>query len=123
MLHLLFVTDFLYSVFEKYPITGYVFSGMFILSLAFLFVKRMQELGLEKIRKSVYEGFLYAEHIFKKGDNKAKFNYVVEVAKNALPTPFNAFITEKLLREVIQLWFDLVKDLLDDGKVNRSKKK
>lgn len=123
MLYFLFFVSAINGLFEKYPITGYVFLGAVVLGLAFVFVKRMQELGLERIREIVYQAFLKAEHTFQHGDNKAKFDYVIEVAKNALPSPFNMFITEKLLREVVQLWFDLVKDLLDDGKINLSKRK
>ena len=35
--------------------------------------------------------------------------------------PFSMFITQDLLKKVVQLWFDLVKDLLDDGKMNGTK--
>ena len=81
-------------------------------------VKFMQTIGMEKVRKTVYHAFVEAENLFRQGDNKTKFEYVVDIAKKAVPAPFNLFITEKLLREVVQLWFDLCKDLLDDGKMN-----
>ena len=81
-------------------------------------VKIMQTIGMEKVRKTVYQSFIEAENRFKQGDNKAKFEYVVNVAKKAIPAPFNLFITETLIRDVIQLWFDLCKDLLDDGRMN-----
>ena len=81
-------------------------------------VKIMQTIGMEKVRKTVYASFVEAENRFKKGDNKTKFEYVVNVAKKSIPAPFNLFITETLIRDVIQLWFDLCKDLLDDGRMN-----
>lgn len=84
-------------------------------------VKVMQKIGLEKVRKTVYRGFVQAEHYFKHGENTQKFEYVVGLAKNAIPAPFNMFITEKLLRNIIQLWFDLCKDLLNDGRLNGQK--
>ena len=91
-----------------------------IITVVFCFVavKIMQTLGMEKVRKTVYKAFIEAENKFKQGDNRAKFEYVVNVAKKAIPAPFNLFITESLIRDVIQLWFDLCKDLLDDGRIN-----
>lgn len=91
-----------------------------ILTVVFCFVavKIMQTIGMEKVRKTVYSAFVDAENRYKQGDNKTKFEYVVNIAKKAIPAPFNLFITETLLREVVQLWFDLCKDLLDDGKMN-----
>ena len=86
----------------------------------FLFVKSMQAIGMEKVRKFVYQLFVEAENAFQHGDNTQKFEYVVNLAKSAVPTPFNLFITEKSIRKVIQLWFDLCKDLLDDGRINQS---
>lgn len=88
----------------------------------FLIVKALQKIGMEKIRGYVYKLFVEAEHAFKYGENEQKFSYVVQLARSAIPAPFNFFITESLLRKVIQAWFDLCKDLLDDGKINKSVK-
>ena len=89
-----------------------------IVIAVFLIVKYIRHLGLESIRERVYKAFLDAEHEFQHGDNTEKFEYVINIAKSAIPAPFNLFITESLLRRVVQAWFDLVKDLLDDGKFN-----
>ena len=85
-------------------------------------VKYIRHVGLESIREQVYKAFLEAEHKFLHGENTAKFEYVITIAKSAIPEPFNLFITESLLRKVVQTWFNLVKDLLDDGKVNGTSK-
>lgn len=85
-------------------------------------VKIVQNVGLERVREVVYKGFVDAENSFQHGDNDAKFEYVVNIAQQALPLPFSLFITESLLRRVIQLWFDLIKDLLDNGKFDLSAK-
>ena len=84
----------------------------------FLLIKTVQKIGLEKIRSKVYELFEEAEREFQHGENTEKFEYVINLAKAALPMPYSLFITESLLRKVVQAWFDLVKDLLDDGKLN-----
>lgn len=88
--------------------------------LCILAVKVMQTIGMEKVRGVVYKAFVVAENEFKHGDNHTKFEYVVNVARNAVPFPFDAFITEQNLRKVIQLWFTLCKDLLDDGRINKT---
>ena len=85
---------------------------------AFLIVKYVRHMGLESIRERVYAAFLEAEHEFQEGENTEKFEYVIDIARSAIPVPFNLLITENLLRKVVQAWFDLVKDLLDDGKFN-----
>lgn len=85
-------------------------------------VKIMQNVGLERIREVVYQAFVDAEKNFKHGENSEKFEYVVNIAQQTLPLPFKLFITESLLRRVIQLWFDLCKDLLDNGKLDLSAK-
>ena len=89
-----------------------------IVLAVFLLVKAVQKIGLEKIRGYVYKLFVAAEHEFKYGENTEKFEYVINLARAAIPMPFSLFITESLLRKVVQAWFDLTKDLLDDGKLN-----
>ena len=95
-----------------------IFMVVVMVGLLFLFVKLMQTIGMEKVREYVYKLFVEAEHEFKHGENEEKFNYVILYVKSAIPAPFNLFITEKTVRKVVQLWFDLTKDLLDDGKLN-----
>lgn len=107
-----------YKFFVEHEALGVAFVVLGVVFLGVAVVKTMQIIGFEKIRKEVYKAFLDAEYEFKHGDNEAKFASVVEKAQNALPFPFNLFITEKLLRKTIQLWFNLCKDLLDDGKMN-----
>lgn len=105
---------------------AYLIENMEIVTLAvigiifalFVIVRAVQKIGLEKIRGYVYKLFVAAEHKFQHGENEEKFEYVICFAKSAIPAPFNLFITETLLRKVVQAWFDLVKDLLDDGKLN-----
>lgn len=77
---------------------------------------------LEDIRTDVYQLFLMAEHMYLSGEGKQKMDYVIQSARALLPPVAQFFITEELLRKVIQLWFDSVKDLLDDGKYNGSAK-
>ena len=112
----------MYNYFISNPIFAIIFLLLVLAFVLFLVVKFVQKVGLEKVRAVVYEGFVQAEHAFYHGENVQKFEYVVQLARSALPKPFNFFITESLLRKTIQLWFDLCKDLLDDGKLNNTAK-
>lgn len=108
----------MYQYFVSNPVIAIIFILIVAAVFIFLLVKKLQSMGMEKIRAVVYQAFIKAEHKFTYGDNTQKFEYVVNLARSHLPAPFNIFVTESLLRSVVQMWFDLVKDLLDDGRVN-----
>lgn len=95
-----------------------VLAAVGVALVIFAIVKTVQKIGLEKIRASVYQFFIDAEHEFQEGENSEKFEYVINATKAIIPAPFNLLITETLLRKVVQAWFNIVKDLLDDGKMN-----
>jgi len=63
---------------------------------------------------------LKAEHLYRHGDNKTKFKYVVQQARGLLPTWAQLFISDSFLDFTIETWFRITKDLLDDGKMNKS---
>ena len=113
----------MYQYFVSNPVIAIIFILIVAAVFIFLLVKELQGMGMEKIRAVVYQAFIKAEHKFKYGDNTQKFEYVVNLARSHLPAPFNIFVTESLLRSVVQMWFDLVKDLLDDGRVNGTTQK
>lgn len=110
----------MHEYFTENPMCAMVFVAIVVIGASVLLVKAMQTIGMERIRAYVYKLFVKAEHEFQYGDNTEKFEYVINLAKSAIPMPFNLFITESLLREVVQAWFDICKDLLDDGKLNKS---
>ena len=77
--------------------------------------------GLEGIRLDVYKLFVEAEKTFRASkQGQQKFDYVIHMARGLLPKPIQLFVSESMLKEIVQLWFDGVKDLLDDGKLNNS---
>lgn len=77
--------------------------------------------SLQEIRTDVYKLFLQAEHLFTETESgKQKMEWVLRKARGLLPGLLQDLISEEFLYEVIQTWFDAVKDLLDDGKVNGS---
>lgn len=78
---------------------------------------------IDEIRLDVYHLFLKAEHAFKEsGSGKQKMKYVVSQARKLLPSWLQYFVTDEFLESVIEKWFQAVKDLLDDGKMNGSDK-
>ena len=110
----------MYNYLVENPVIAAIFVVVVLVIAIYVFIKVMQAVGMEKIRAYVYEKFIEAEHKFQYGDNEEKFEYVIDLAKNAIPYPFYIFITETFLCNVIQTWFDICKDLLDDGKINGS---
>lgn len=76
---------------------------------------------LNEIRADVYRKFLEAErnpNFTKKG--KQKMKWVLNQARMLLPKWAQLLITEEFLEKVVEGWFQAVKDLLDDGKYNKS---
>ena len=81
----------------------------------------MRNKSFEEIRCDVYQLFLQAERRFKEtGAGAEKMDWVVRHTRWLLPEWLRMFITEDFMYEVLQAWFDAVKDLLDDGKLNKS---
>lgn len=85
-------------------------------------INRMRSVTLEEMRVYAYKLFVRAEKKFKEpGSGEKKMEWVVEMVKASIPVAMKPFFSDEFIRRVIQLWFDLVKDLLDDGKLNGSK--
>lgn len=78
---------------------------------------------LDGIRNDVYQLFLRAEHKFRASKSgKEKMEWVLSQIQYILPTWARFFVNETTLEYIVQLWFDSIKDLLDDGKYNQSTK-
>lgn len=83
----------------------------------------LKDKTLDSIRSDVYQLFLKAEHMYKEsGAGKQKMKWVISRARSLLPPWMQALITEDTLEKILEKWFQEVKDLLDDGKVNGSQK-
>lgn len=72
------------------------------------------------IRLKAYDLFLRAEHHFESGTGENKMEYVVDNLYRYLPNIVTIFISTETLQKIVQKIFDEVKDLLDDGKRNKS---
>ena len=95
----------------------------FFISLVVFFYLYIRDKSLADIRADVYKLFLEAEHQFTEtGAGKQKMEFVIYHARMLLPPALKFFVTEEVLAKAIQLWFEAVKDLLDDGKYNGSTK-
>ena len=79
--------------------------------------------GMDGIRGDVYQLILKAEHVYNaSGQGEQKLKWVVQQARSLLPRWLQVIVSEEMLIKVIEEWFAAVKDLLDDGKVNGSRK-
>lgn len=91
-----------------------------VISIGLTFVY-IRDKTLEEIRADVYQLFLKAESLYKESKSgQQKMEYVISLARSMLPGWVKPFITESVLRKIIQVWFETIKDLLDDGKYNKS---
>ncbi len=70
-----------------------------------------------KFRNKVYQLFIKAEKEALKGE---KMDYVVMNIYDYLPTVAKIFLNEEALRWLLQKMFDVVKDFLNDGKLNKN---
>lgn len=86
-------------------------------------IQYIKQKGLNGIREDVYQLILRAEHMYNEsGAGKQKFDWVIQQARGLLPKWLQMLVPESALKNLVQKWFDGVKDLLDDGKVNNSQK-
>lgn len=77
--------------------------------------------SVEQIREDVYQLFLKAEHMYTETKaGKQKMAWVISKARGLLPKWLQAIVTDEFLHKVFEMWFQAVKDLLDDGKINKS---
>ena len=93
-----------------------VITALIIVFLVKKLIDYITKKGLEGIRLDVYKLFVEAEKTFRASkQGQQKFDYVIHMARGLLPKPIQLFVSESMLKEAVQLWFDGIKDLLDDG--------
>lgn len=77
---------------------------------------------LDEIRGDVYRYFLKAEHRMKESKaGQQKMKWVLSRARLLLPKWLQVIISDETFEKIVQVWFDQIKDLLDDGKLNHSR--
>lgn len=87
----------------------------------FTVVSYLKDATLEDIRVDAYKLFLKAENGFKgTGKGKQKMEWVVKAINGVIPNWLKMFVSDDMLKELLQTWFDNIKDLLDDGRINKS---
>lgn len=100
-----------------------IIAAVVVVSIIYMGYSYFKDKTLEQIRGDVYQLVLKAEHIYQESSTgKQKMKWVVSQARKLLPGWLQAIITDEVLQKIIQVWFDEIKDLLDDGKVNGSQK-
>lgn len=92
-------------------------------SIIYMGYSYLRDRTIEQIRGDVYQLVLRAEHTYKESSSgKQKMKWVVIQARKLLPGWLQVIVTDEVLQKIIQVWFDEIKDLLDDGKVNGSQR-
>ena len=84
-------------------------------------VSYCKEKTLQDIRLDVYTLFLQAEKkYYESGQGEQNMKWVVSKARSLLPPWLQLVMTEDVFIKLIQIWFNGIKDLLDDGKINNN---
>lgn len=84
----------------------------------------LRDKSLNDIRADVYQKFLEAEHDPRFTNKpKKRMVWVLQQARSLLPGWTQILVTDKFLEKIVEGWFRAIKDLLDDGKYNKSVKK
>lgn len=96
--------------------------AFFVIVLAEGIYIYLRDKTLNDIRADVYNLFLRAEHNPEVMESGKKMEWVLRRAKLLLPSLAQVLITDKFLEDVVEGWFIAIKDLLDDGKINKSDK-
>ena len=84
-----------------------------ILTCISILIYLLYRVKKDGLRATVVELIVSAEKIFKKGENRQKFNYVVNKFIQFLPMPVRFFITVEAVEKFVQLIFDETKKALD----------
>lgn len=94
---------------------------LIVVSLLMIAYAYFKNKGLNDIRGDVYRLFLRAEHIIKESKaGQQKMKWVMSKARLLLPKWLQVTISDNAFEKIVQLWFEQIKDLLDDGKLNQS---
>lgn len=92
-------------------------------STIYMWYSYLRDHTIEQIRGDAYQLILKAEHMYQESSaGKQKMKWVVNQARKLLPGWLQVIVTDEVLQKIIQVWFDEIKDLLDDGKANGSQK-
>ena len=87
-----------------------VITALIIVFLVKKLIDYITRKGLEGIRLDVYKLFVEAEKTFRASkQGQQKFDYVIHMARGLLPKPIQLFVSESMLKEAVQLWFDVLK--------------
>lgn len=103
---------------------GILIQNWFVILLAIIFICYVIYLIVTKqwtkIREMAYALMLSAERLYADNEGKKKFEAVFEkLYYNLIPSWLRLFVSPESIREKLQEWYDLAKDYLADGQVNR----
>lgn len=90
--------------------------------LAVATIAYLKDKSLDEIRVEVYKLFKQAKEYKESSTGKQKMKWVVNQARKLLPPWIQIFVTEMAFENLLQIWFEEIEDLLDDGKSNDSNK-
>lgn len=101
-----------------------IIAVMIVISIIYMGYTYLKNRTLDDIRGDVYQLVLIAEHTYRESSSgKQKMKWVVSQARRLLPNWLQMIISEEMLEKIIQVWFNEIKEVLDDGQMNGSQKR
>lgn len=101
-----------------------IIAVMIVISIIYMGYTYLKNRTLDDIRGDVYQLVLIAEHTYRESSSgKQKMKWVVSQARRLLPNWLQMIISEEMLQKIIQVWFNEIKEVLDDGQMNGSQKR
>lgn len=99
-------------------LTCVVVAVCMVITTLYLYLK---DATLESVRLDAYKLFVKAENKFKEsGKGKEKMQWVFTTIREFMPGWLKVIISEDALKALLQKWFNNIKDLLDNGKIDKS---
>ena len=71
-----------------------------------------------KLRAAAYALMLAVEKIYEKNEGPRKFEVVLRELYDIMPVWLSVILTEEKIRKILQDWYALAKDYLDDREVS-----
>lgn len=92
---------------------------MFLLVVTVIMaVQYLKYKKLDGLRLEAYKLFLKAEHLYHSEAGQAKMTWVCKQIRAIMPGWLAILVSEEVMKKIVQRWFNGIKDLLDDGRVN-----
>lgn len=110
------------AVFATIPMPVIIFAVLAVLAIGvMLVITYLRDRTFEEIRRDIYGLMKKAEKKYKESSQgQQKMKWVIGKARLLLPPWLQQLLSDAALEAILQVYFDEIKDLLDNGKLDGS---